>query len=93
MNDEYNGEDDKKNNDFSAKFRLQMDFQQTEEDLRKVRNEISAAEIQMRKYQQDFDRAKMVLDSAEVKLKALKIREYELNQNSARQKRAYISKK
>lgn len=82
-----------KSEGLSDKFRMQMDMQQTDESLRRVRNDISNLNVQIRKYQQDLIRAKMVLDSAEAKLTYLKREEFDLNQNFIRQKREYISKK
>lgn len=82
---------DNKSDDFSVKMRQQIEFQQSEEALRKIRTEISNLEIQIRKYHQDFTRAKMTFDDAEAKLKILKSREFELAQNAAKQKKAYIS--
>lgn len=77
----------------SAKFRAQIDLQQAEESLRRVRNEITNLTVEIRKYQQDASRAKIILDTAEARLKVLKAEEFELNQNAMRQKRAFISKK
>ena len=71
------------------KFRLQIDLQQTDEGLRRVRNEIINLNIQIRKYQQDLSRAKLILDAAEARLKILKGEEFDLNQNSMRQKRVF----
>lgn len=84
---------DNKSDELSSKFRLHMDLQQTEESLRRARNEILNLNIQIRKYQQDFSRAKLVLDSAEARLKIVKGEEFDLNQSAARQRRAFISKK
>ncbi|MBU3924475.1 hypothetical protein KKB43_01325 [Patescibacteria group bacterium] len=86
-------ETDNKSDELSSKFRLHMDLQQTEESLRRARNEILNLNIQIRKYQQDFSRAKLVLDSAEARLKIVKGEEFDLNQSAARQRRAFISKK
>lgn len=84
---------DDKNEELSSKLRMQIDLQQTDEGLRRVRNEILNINIQIRKFQQDFSRAKMALEAAEARLKVLKIEEFDLSQNAMRQKRAYISKK
>lgn len=84
---------DDKSDGLSAKFRMQIDLQQTDESLRRVRNEIINLNVQIRKCQQDYSRAKIALESAESRLKILKAEEFDLNQNSMRQKRAYISKK
>ena len=82
-----------KSEGLSDKFRMHMDMQQTDESLRRVRNEISNLNVQIRKYQQDLIRAKLILADAEAKLAILKRDEFELNQNSIRQKRAFVSKK
>ncbi|MDP3057100.1 MAG: hypothetical protein Q8N37_01080 [bacterium] len=84
---------DDKDEALSSKLRMQIDLQQTDEGLRRVRNEILNLNIQIRKFQQDFSRAKMALEAAETRLKVLKTEEFDLNQNAMRQKRAYIAKK
>lgn len=89
MSDEINNRSD----ELSLKFRMQIDLQQTEEGLRRVRNEILNLNIQIRKFQQDFLRTKLALESAEARLKILKGEEFDLSQNAMRQKRAFISKK
>jgi hypothetical protein len=76
-----------------SKFRMQINLQQTEESLRRVRNDIMNLSVQVRKFQQDYSRAKIALEGAEARLKILKAEEFDLNQNSMRQKRAYIAKK
>lgn len=93
MSDENEENNSGRGGGLNAKFRMQIELQQTEESLRKTRNEITALDIMIRKYQQDFARAKMNLEQAEAKLKTLKNQELELNQNAMRQKRAYISQK
>lgn len=77
-------------NKTKIKFQRQTDLQQTEEELRKARNEIAALEIEMRKHRQDFTRAEMNLRETESKLKNLKNLEFELNQRIASQKKAYL---
>lgn len=77
--------------DSSAKLRRQVELQQTEEDLLKIRREISALEIQTRKYQQEFMRAKINLESAESRMKVFKNQEFELNQKLLSQKRNLYS--
>lgn len=84
---------DDKNEELSSKLRMQIDLQQTDEGLRRVRNEILSLNIQIRKFQQDFSRAKMALEAAEARLKVLKTEELDLSQNAMRQKRAYLAKK
>lgn len=78
--------------DSGAKFRRQVELQQTEEELLKNRREISALEIQIRKYQQEFMRAKINLESAESRMKVFKNQEFELNQKLLSQKRNLYSK-
>ncbi len=78
--------------DSSAKFRRQIELQQTEEELLKIRREISALEIQTRKYQQEFMRAKINLESAESRMKVFKNQEFELSQKLLSQKRNLYSK-
>lgn len=73
------------------KFRKQMDMQQTEEDLRKVRVRIAELDIMLRKYQQEFIRAEMNLKFAEEEIKKLKTREFDLNQTFVRQKKDLLS--
>lgn len=85
-------EKDNKNQDLNARIRMQIDLQQTEEHLRRVRNEIVNINIQIRKNLQEYTRAKLNLDSAEARLKILQGEEFDLNQNAMKQKRAYISK-
>jgi hypothetical protein len=82
-----------KSDEMSAKLRTQIDLQQSEESLRHVRNEILNLNNQIRKFQQDYQRAKIILTAAEAKLKLLKGEEFDLNQNNMRQKRAFIQKK
>jgi hypothetical protein len=82
-----------KSDEMSAKLRTQIDLQQSEESLRHIRNEILNLNNQIRKFQQDYQRAKIVLTAAEAKLKLLKGEEFDLNQNNMRQKRAFIQKK
>lgn len=77
----------------SEKFRIQIDLQQSDESLRRVRNDITNMNIQIRKLQQEYSRAKLNLDAAESKLKMLKGEEYDLMQIVMRQKRAFIAKK
>lgn len=77
--------------DSSAKFRRQIEIQQTEEELLKIRREISALEIQIRKYQQEFMRAKINLESAESRMKVFKNQEFELSQKFLSQKRNLYS--
>lgn len=82
---------DDKSSELSARLRSQIDLQQSEESLRHVRNEIVLLNNQIRKYQQDYMRAKLILNAAEAKLKLLKGEEFDLNQNTMRQKRTFIS--
>ncbi|MBU3999600.1 hypothetical protein KKG29_00245 [Patescibacteria group bacterium] len=77
--------------DSRTKFRRQIDIQQTEEELLKIRREISALEIQTRKYQQEFMRAKINLESAESRMKVFKNQEFELSQKLLSQKRNLYS--
>jgi septal ring factor EnvC (AmiA/AmiB activator) len=77
-------------NKTKIKFQRQLNLQQTEDDLRKARNEIAELEIEMRKHRQDFTRAEMNLRDTESKLKNLRNLEFELNQRIASQKRAYL---
>lgn len=77
-------------NKTKIKFQRQIDLQQSEEELRKARNEISGLEIEMRKHRQDFTRAEMNLRETENKLRNLKNLEFELNQKIAGQKKAYL---
>ncbi len=78
--------------DSRAKFQKQVNIQQTEEELLKIRREISALEIQTRKYQQEFMRAKINLESAESRMKVFKNQEFELNQKLLSQKRSLYSR-
>lgn len=89
MSDEANNA----SNDINLKFRMQTDMQQTDEALRRVKNEIISLNVQLRKFHQEYSRAKLVYENAEARLKTLKDEEFDLNQNAMRQKRAYISKK
>lgn len=82
-----------KDEGISEKFRMQVDMQQTDESLRRVRNEILNLTVNVRKLQQDHARTKIALDAAEARLKTLKMEEFDLNQTAMRQKRAFISKK
>jgi len=93
MNDNNGINNNEKSDELSSKFRMQIDLQQSDESLRRVRNEITNLNMQIRKYQQDLTRAKLVLDAAEARLKILKGEEFDLNQIAMRQKRAYIAKK
>jgi len=77
-------------NKTKIKFQRQVDLQQTEDDLRKVRNDITGLEIEMRKHRQDFTRAEMNLRETESKLKNLKNLEFELNQRIVSQKKVYL---
>lgn len=86
-------EKDDKVGGISDKFRMQIDLQQTDESLRRVRNEIMTLVVQVRKLQQDYARTKIALDAAEARLKVLKLEEFDLNQTAMRQKRAYISRR
>lgn len=85
-------ETENKTQDLNARIRMQIDLQQTEEALRRVRNDIININIQIRKNQQDYTRAKLNLDSAEARLKIMQGEEFDLNQKAMRQKRAYITK-
>lgn len=84
---------DNKSNVLNDRFRMQIDLQQTEEGLRRIRNEIFNLNIQIRKFQQDFSRAKLNLESAQARLKILKGEEFDLSQNAMKQKRAFVAKK
>lgn len=88
-----NDETDDKHDILSSKFRMQIDMQQTDENLRRVRNDINNVNIQIRQFEQDYARAKLVLDEARVKLSVLRREEFDLNQNIIRQRRAFIAKK
>ena len=84
--------DNNNNSGLSSKLRAQVELQQTEESLRKVRSEIANLSIEIRKHQQDFTRAKMSLESAEARMKSLKNQELEFDQIAMRQKRAFVAK-
>lgn len=84
---------DNKSDVLNDRFRMQIDLQQTEEGLRRIRNEIFNLNIQIRKFQQDFSRAKLNLESAQARLKILKGEEFDLSQNAMKQKRAFVAKK
>lgn len=74
-----------------TKLRRQIDLQQTEEDLRKVRGQIAVLEIELRKFHQDLTRAEMSVKDAENRMKSCKNMEFELNQRMATQKKAYLA--
>lgn len=72
------------------KIKRQIELQQTEEDLRKLLNQIAALEIQSRQYHQEFNRAEMNLRDVEARIKNAKSAEFELNQKIITAKKALL---
>lgn len=88
-----NGDETKKQEGLSERFLMQINMQQTDESLRRARNEISSLTVEIRKLEQDYARTKIALDTARARLKSLKLEEFDLTQLSMKQKRQFISKK
>lgn len=71
------------------KVQRQIDLHQTEDELRKTRSQIVLLEVDLRKFKQEYTHAEMNVRLTEDKLKVLKSREIELNQQSVVQRKAY----
>lgn len=72
------------------KIKRQIELQQTEEDLRKLRGQMSILEIQSRQYHQEFNRAEMNLRDVELKIRNAKSAEFELSQKIIAAKKALL---
>ena len=64
-----------------------MDLQMTEEDLRKVKNQIGEIQSVIKKLKEEERRARLRLEEAEEKLKKKERKKYELEENILTQKR------
>ena len=76
--------------DSKAKLRKQIDLQQTEEELRKLGNEMATLEVQIRQYEQEFNHANINLQTAKAKKRGLESKKFELDQRHLSQKKALL---
>ena len=78
---------DKKKKERKEKFQKRMDLQITEEDLRKVKNQIGEIQSVIKKLKGEERRARLRLEEAEEGLKKIERKKYELEENILTQKR------
>ena len=69
------------------KFQKKMDLQITEEDLRKVKNQIGEIQSVIKKLKGEERRTRLRLEETEEELKKLERKKYELEENILTQKR------
>jgi len=78
---------DEKKKERKEKFQKTMDLQMTEEDLRKVKNQIGEIQSVIKKLKGEERRARLRLEEAEEELKKMERKKYELEENILTQKR------
>ncbi len=78
---------DEKKKERKEKFQKTMDLQMTEEDLRKVKNQIGEIQSVIKKLKGEERRARLRLEEAEEELKKMERKKYELEKNILTQKR------
>ena len=78
---------DEKKKERKEKFQKTMDLQMTEEDLRKVKNQIGEIQSVIKKLKEEERRARLRLEEAEEELKNKERGKYELEENILTQKR------
>ena len=78
---------DEKKKERKEKFQKTMDLQMTEEDLRKVKNQIGEIQSVIKKLKEEERRARLRLEEAEEELKKMERKQYELEENILTQKR------
>jgi archaellum component FlaC len=78
---------DEKKKERKEKFQKTMDLQMTEEDLRKIKNQIGEIQSVIKKFKGEERRTRLRLEEAEEELKKLERKKYELEENILIQKR------
>lgn len=78
-------------NNAREKTQRQVELTQIEEDLRKLRGQMAAFDVQARQYRQEYSRAEMNLHDVEAKMRNLKTTEFELVQKVNAAKKALLN--
>jgi chromosome segregation ATPase len=78
---------DKKQKERKEKFQKTMDLQMTEEDLRKVKNQIGEIQSVIKKLKGEERRARLRLEESKEELKKMERKKYRLEEDVLTQKR------
>jgi gas vesicle protein len=78
---------DEKKKKRKEKFQKTMDLQITEEDLRKIKNQIGEIQSVIKKLKEEERRARLRLEEAEEELKKMEQKKYRLEEDILTQKR------